>query len=143
MDLCFVNKMRTSKRDHFFCVTDSLSEVAKSWLVFIFVFVVVVASIYSSEVLANGRSPKAKNPIVVKIGDDTQLAKLAAKTKIKGKIPIIVRLDADFKPEGKLPGGRNALPSAAVKAQRNAISNKQNAVVQSLVGETSKQYKVL
>ena len=38
MELCSVNILRTSNKNHFFCASDSLSEIVRSWFVFIFVF---------------------------------------------------------------------------------------------------------
>ncbi len=107
-----------------------LSETVRWCYAILFACFLCIASVSWAEAAANERGQIASNQPVAAAGNNalTKLAALTAKAKAKGRIPVIARLNVNFRAE-------RTLPSAAVNAQRNAISNARNSVIQSLVGK--------
>jgi hypothetical protein len=96
----------------------------------LFAFFLCTAGISWAEGAASEHGQAASRQPVAAAGNNalTELTALTAKARAKGQIPVIARLNVDFQLE-------RTLPSAAINAQRNTISNARNSVIRSLAGK--------
>jgi subtilisin family serine protease len=85
---------------------------------------------------ANEPDQMATNQLVAANGSNaiTQLDALTAKAQAKGQVPVILRLNVNFQAE-------SSRSTSGVIAQRNAIADAKNAVVQSLAGVNATNIK--
>lgn len=113
-----------------------LPEITCSWSSVVFAIVVCSASIFCTEVAGNEQNQKTTNQTAAAVGANalTQLDSLTAKAQAKGQLPVILRLNMNFKAE-------KYLSAPGVIAQRNAIANAGGAVVQSLAGMNATRVK--
>jgi subtilisin family serine protease len=120
----------------FVCRFGFLPELTCSWSSAVFAIVVCIASIFWTEVGGNEQDQKTTNQAATAVGVNafTQLDSLTAKAQAKGQVPVILRLNMNFKAEGNL-----SVPE--VIAQRNAIADAQIAVIQPLVGMNATNIK--
>lgn len=118
------------------CRLDCLPEITRARSCVVFAIVVCIASIFCAEVAGNEQNQKTRNQPAAAVGTNElpQLDSLTAKAQVKGQIPVILRLNTNFKAE------RN-LSVAGIIAQRNAIRDAGGAVVQSLAGMNATRVK--
>ena len=111
-------------------------EITFSWSSVVFVIVVCIASIFSTGVAGNEGNRGAMNHAAAAVGANafTQLDSLVVKARAKGQVPVILRLNMNFKAEGNLS-------APGIFAQRNAIADAEDAVIQSLAGMNATNVK--
>ena len=111
-------------------------EITFSWFSVVFVVLVCIASIFSTGVAGNERNQEATNHAAATVGANafTQLDSLVVKARAKGQVPVILRLNMNFKAEGNLS-------APGIFSQRNAIADAEDAVIQSLAGMNATNVK--
>jgi hypothetical protein len=111
--------------------------VTRSPFSILFAVIVCIAGVFWTEVQGNEPDQKATHHLVATAGTNaiTDIDVLTAKAQASGQLPVILRLNVDFRPE-------NNRSAAKVIAQRTAIAETANVVVQSLAGRGATNIKI-
>jgi len=118
------------------CRLAFLPELTCPWSSVVLAMAVCIASIFWTGVAASEQGQKTTIQVAAAVSASrfSQLDALTAKAQANGQVPVILRLNMNFKAEGNLS-------TPGVIAQRNAIADAQTAVIRPLMGMNATNVK--